>query len=211
MALIQFTRNHDDLSTDKGYQFKFNCDKCGNGYMSRFVPSAIGMAGSALQAAGNFFGGLLGRASSSAHELQRMAQGKGHDDAFAKAVEEAKVHFKQCSRCGKWVCPDVCWNAKRGLCEECAPDLAEEVAATQAEEQVRQAKEKIAKQDLLQGVDVVSEATVRCPKCDKDVKGGKFCPECGAKLQETSECPKCGTAVAPGTKFCPECGTRMGG
>jgi len=209
MALIQFTRNHEDLSTDKGYQFKFMCDKCGNGYLSRFVPSAVGLAGSALQAAGSFFGGLLGRASYSARELQRMAQGKGHDDAFVKAVEEAKGHFKQCSRCGAWVCPEVCWNAKRGLCEACAPDLAEEVAAAQAEAQIQQAKEKIATQDLIRGVDVVSEATVRCPACDAQVKGGKFCPECGARLQTVSECPKCGTAVQPGAKFCPECGNKM--
>jgi hypothetical protein len=36
MTLVPFVQNHDDLSTDRGYQFKFHCDKCGNGYMSRF-------------------------------------------------------------------------------------------------------------------------------------------------------------------------------
>jgi hypothetical protein len=50
MAMIQFVRNYDDLSTDRGYQFKFYCDKCGNGYMSRFQPSVIGTAGSLLRA-----------------------------------------------------------------------------------------------------------------------------------------------------------------
>ena len=30
MALIQFTRNHTNHSTDKGYQFEFFCDRCGN-------------------------------------------------------------------------------------------------------------------------------------------------------------------------------------
>ena len=34
MALIQFTKNHSDHSTDKGYQFEFFCDRCGNGFMS---------------------------------------------------------------------------------------------------------------------------------------------------------------------------------
>jgi hypothetical protein len=29
MALIQFTKNHSDHSTDKGYQFEFFCDRCG--------------------------------------------------------------------------------------------------------------------------------------------------------------------------------------
>jgi hypothetical protein len=32
-SLIQFVANYDDLSTDKGFQFKFHCDKCRNGYM----------------------------------------------------------------------------------------------------------------------------------------------------------------------------------
>ena len=36
MALIQFTKNHSDHSTDRGFQFEFFCDKCGNGYMTRF-------------------------------------------------------------------------------------------------------------------------------------------------------------------------------
>ena len=27
MSLIQFTRNHSDRSTDKGYQFEFFCDE----------------------------------------------------------------------------------------------------------------------------------------------------------------------------------------
>ena len=42
MTLIQFTENHEDLSTDQGYQFKFFCDRCRNGYMSSFQASALG-------------------------------------------------------------------------------------------------------------------------------------------------------------------------
>ena len=60
MPLIQFTRNHTDHSTDRGYQFEFFCDRCGNGFMSEFKPSAVGMAGSALRAASSIFGGILG-------------------------------------------------------------------------------------------------------------------------------------------------------
>src|SRR5918997_1461118 len=51
MALIKFVRNYDDLSTDRGYQFKFYCDKCGNGFLSNFENSTIGTAGSLLRAA----------------------------------------------------------------------------------------------------------------------------------------------------------------
>ena len=40
MALIRFTRNHTDHSTDKGFQFEFFCDRCGNGFEAgtRFCP-----------------------------------------------------------------------------------------------------------------------------------------------------------------------------
>jgi len=34
MALIKFTRNHNDLSTDQGFQFESFCDRCGSGYQS---------------------------------------------------------------------------------------------------------------------------------------------------------------------------------
>ncbi len=39
---IAFVQNYQDLSTDRGYQFKFNCDHCNNGFMtaSRRRPSA---------------------------------------------------------------------------------------------------------------------------------------------------------------------------
>ena len=71
MGMIQFVNNYDDLSTDKGYQFKFHCDKCGNGYMSRYQPSLTGAGGSLLSAAGDIFGGWLRSAGNSAHEIQR--------------------------------------------------------------------------------------------------------------------------------------------
>ena len=54
-ALIRFVASYDDLSTDKGFRFKFHCKTCRNGYMSRFQPNAIGIAGSLLQAARPFF------------------------------------------------------------------------------------------------------------------------------------------------------------
>jgi hypothetical protein len=41
MSSVEFTDNYEDLSTDKGYQFKFYCEHCGNGYMSSFKPSML--------------------------------------------------------------------------------------------------------------------------------------------------------------------------
>ena len=48
MPTVEFTGNYEDLSTDRGYQFKFYCEKCGNGYMSTFKASKMGMATSML-------------------------------------------------------------------------------------------------------------------------------------------------------------------
>jgi hypothetical protein len=59
MAMIEFVNNYEDLSTDRGYQFRFHCDKCGNGFMSRFETSTIGAAGSLLRAASRFLGGWV--------------------------------------------------------------------------------------------------------------------------------------------------------
>src|ERR1043166_4541065 len=142
MARIEFTGNYEDLSTDKGYQFKFYCEKCGNGYMSSFKTSTLGMANSALQAAGNLLGGIFGRAASSAYEIQRAVGGPAHDAALREAVEEIRPLFKQCTRCGQWVCGPVCFNAKAQLCETCAPDLDEELASAQAEAAKQQVFEK---------------------------------------------------------------------
>ena len=57
MALIQFVRNYDDLSSDRGFQFKFHCDKCGNGFMTQFETSTVGMAESVLVVASSLLGG----------------------------------------------------------------------------------------------------------------------------------------------------------
>lgn len=209
MSLIRFTENYEDLSTDRGYQFKFFCDKCGNGYMSSFQMSVTGAAGGLLRAAGNLFGGVLGQAGDSAYEIQRTVGGKAHDEALRKAVEEVKGHFKQCSRCGKWVCPENCWNHKRGLCENCAPDVEEEMAAAQATATKDQIWEKAATTDYTKNLDMTTEAVAFCPQCGAKTQGSKFCPECGAKLRAKSECPKCGAEVEAGSKFCPECGARM--
>src|SRR5437764_3503327 len=130
IAMIQFVQNYDDLSTDRGFQFKFHCDKCGNGFMSHFQPSTLGTAGSLLRAAGDLFGGWASSAGNSAYEMQRAVGGKAHDEALMKAVAEGKEHFHQCSRCGRWVCPEVCWNANAGQCEDCAPDFQEEMATS---------------------------------------------------------------------------------
>jgi len=209
MSLIQFTRNHSDHSTDKGYQFEFFCDRCHNGFMSGFAPSAIGLASSAARTLGSIFGGVLGNVGGSAYEIERAVQGPGHDKAFREAIEEAKPNFHQCPKCTSWVCQATCWNPKRMLCYNCAPDVETELASAQVQAQVDQMRDKVRQQDLTKGMDLTSEATAACPSCGAHTQGSKFCPECGKPLRPKDECPRCGTHVEFGTKFCPECGNKM--
>ncbi|MEA2174246.1 MAG: hypothetical protein QOD00_1838 [Blastocatellia bacterium] len=229
MALIQFVHNYEDLSTDKGYQFKFYCDKCGNGYLSRFQPSVIGTAGSLLRAAGDLFGGWASSAGNSAYEIQRSVGGKGHDDALQKAVEEGKQHFHQCSRCGRWVCPEVCWNASAAQCEGCAPDYQEELASSHANAKAEAAREQIherARQtDYASKLDMSADAYIKapappapeaaiaspsCSSCGSPVGKAKFCPECGTPAAPPrATCAGCGHQPESPTKFCPECGAKM--
>jgi len=114
-----------------------------------------------------------------------------------------------CPKCSHWVCVTTCWNPKRGLCHECAPDVETELAAAQAQATVDQIKTKVAAQDLTKDIDLTSEAAALCPSCGARTQGAKFCPECGKPLRPKNECSRCGTKVEAGTKFCPECGNKM--
>jgi uncharacterized protein (UPF0212 family) len=205
MALIQFTENYDDLSTDMGYQFKFYCDRCHNGYMSTFQPSVVGTAGSLLRAAGSFFGGVLGSAGNSSYEVQRAVGGKAHDDALRHAVEEVRGKFHQCKRCGKWICPDTCWNKSRGMCLDCAPDIQAELAAAQVQATIDQINEGVRNVDFTKNLDLAGENAATCPKCGERVTG-KFCMSCGATIAPKAKCAKCSASFDVGAKFCPECG-----
>ena len=210
MANIPFTNNYQDQSTPRGYQFKFFCEKCGNGYLSAFQANKMGTAAAAAQAAASLFGGLFGGAARGAEELQQLTAGPQKDAALDAAVKEISPIFKQCTRCGNWVCEPICWNKKAGLCETCAPDMDEEIAAAQAAAARDQAFQKAREVDYLAQRDLAQVTGVKCPKCGAKTQGGKFCPDCGASLSAKRKCGHCG-AEADGTpKFCPECGKAYG-
>jgi len=216
MSLIKFTRNFTDHSNDTGYQFEFFCDHCGNGYRSSFQPSAMGMAGGFLRAAGSFFGGKLSQAAGASQYLKDSLRGPAQDKAFSAAVAEATPHFKQCTRCGKWVCPENCWNHKRNMCDGCAPDLEKESASIQSQVAVEQARQKAQSVDQIRGqvdvvgVEVAATGAAVCPHCNADTKGSKkFCPECGKALHTSSNCAKCNAKIEANAKFCGECGAKV--
>jgi hypothetical protein len=126
------------------------------------------------------------------------------------AVAEGKAYFKKCTRCGKWVCPETCWNPERGMCENCAPDLQEEAAAAQAEAAKEQIWEKAKTVDQTGGLDVGVKQMAVCPGCGAKVGAGKFCGECGKELRPKDACGACGAKMAPAAKFCGECGGKRG-
>lgn len=206
---IEFTGNYQDLSTDRGYQFKFFCQKCGNGYMSSYQPSTLGMARAAIEVANSIFGGVFGRAAAGAYEVQRAVGGKAHDDALKQAVAEIRPKFNQCTRCGNWVCEPVCWNHQAGLCESCAPDFHQERAAAQAEATREQVHAKAREHDWTAGRDVTEVRSASCSACGAAVGDAKFCPECGTALAVRRTCSGCGAETQPGAKFCGECGQRQ--
>ena len=213
--MIQFVANYQDLSTDKGYQFRFNCDKCGNGFLSPFETSLLGAGAGLLRAAGDLFGGVFSSAGNSAYDIQRAIGGKGHDDALRKAAQAGKQHFHQCTRCGHWVCPEVCWNAKAGLCETCAPDEQTELSAQKAQATAEQIAAKAREQNYVADLDFSKGGgTAQCQCGAKIGDGARFCPECGtpsAHVQAKPHfCTACGVKMEAGMKFCAECGTRAG-
>jgi double zinc ribbon protein len=220
MGATAFTRNHRDHSNDTGYQFEFFCDKCGNGYRSTFQASALGVGSKIAKGLGALFGGnKLWGAGVAADHLKDGLRGQGWDDAFKKAIDEIKPKFHQCTRCGIWVCPEVCWNAERGMCENCAPDLAEEAASAQAHIAADQAKEKLRSVDQVKGFDPNAQYGIagQCPGCStKLAPGAKFCAGCGKPVAAPGIsnakvfCTGCGTQLPPGSKFCSGCGTATG-
>ena len=210
MANIAFTNNYQDLSSQRGFQFKFMCERCGNGYMSTFEANKLGAASAAANVAASLLGGFFGRAAQTTDQLQSLVAGSQHDTALDAAVQEIRPLFKQCTRCGSWVCEPVCWNKKAGLCEVCAPDLDEEVASAQAQAAREQAQQKARTVDYLGQRDLAQVSAAVCPTCGAKTQGGKFCPECGASVATRRKCAACG-AEADGTpKFCPECGKPYG-
>jgi hypothetical protein len=214
LASQAFTKNHRDHSNDNGFQFEFFCDKCGNGFRSSFKTNALGMAASLLRAAGAIFGGSIRGAGRGAEHVKDAFRGPAWDAAFHEAIEESRPKFRQCTLCGTWVCPAICWNAERGLCETCAPNLGEHAPAMQASAALEQAREKIRNADQLRGADVhaAPAAVVSCDQCSAALApGARFCAQCGAPTSAPTPkyCTSCGASLAASSRFCPGCGSAV--
>lgn len=212
METIEFTSNYSDLSTEKGFQFEFTCNRCGSGFRTTFQPSTTGTLSTILDTAGSIFGGILGTASNISDTVHSAGWTQARDSALSKAIQEIKPHFVQCPKCSEWVCKQNCWNEKKGLCKQCAPDLGVEMAAAQSSKSVEEvwAHAKMSAEDKhLSEEDWRKGIRATCPSCNKPLSGNvKFCPECGAAIHSENKCKKCGSKLEPNAKFCPECGEK---
>ena len=210
MPVIEFTDNYQDLSTDQGFQFKFMCERCGDGYMSSFQPNTLGLAGGLLRGAGNLLGGIFGQAGSTAYEIQQAVGGPQHDAALRAAVDEVKPLFHKCRRCGNWLCEQVCWNRTARMCKQCAPVAEEEETSLRAERVRHSVANDIEAEEEQRLAAKQKQAAAACPECGVPTMGKKFCPGCGAKLAAAAAfCGECGAKLTPGAKFCGDCGAQQ--
>jgi hypothetical protein len=85
---IKFTSNYVDKSTDTGYKFQFFCDRCGNGYKSRFQASMTGTMSTVLSGASSLLGGFFSSASDVSDRVKSATWEKAHDEALEKPGDE---------------------------------------------------------------------------------------------------------------------------
>lgn len=208
--IIPFTDNYNDLSNDRGYQFEFRCERCGNGYRSDYQMDKVAAGKGLLKGLGRLTGGKIAELGWASDEVvDRSTNSPAKDRALTKAVEDVIDQFKQCRGCGNWVCIPVCWNDEIGQCLVCSPSVADEISKAQAAAQVEQIQQKVREVDHTKDLDLTTRAKVKCPDCGAATEGGKFCPDCGKPLSKVKHCTNCGAAVKGKAKHCAECGEKV--
>jgi hypothetical protein len=192
MTAIQFTRNHSDHSTDKGYQFEFFCDRCGNGFKSEFKASMTGYATGAIRAAGSIFGGVFGRAGAGAYEIERAIQGPGHDRHSGASGDQPQFASAEVHALGV---PDH-------LLEPAPWPLRARRARNRGRRRSpprRSGEDRDG--DLTRELDSAGAAAPRRAARPR----AKFCLSAGPGRRTTW----CGTKFEAKSRFCPECGQKL--
>ncbi|HUK80540.1 MAG TPA: hypothetical protein VLU91_07760, partial [Nitrososphaerales archaeon] len=141
MVLRDFVKNYEDVSDQNGYSFKFMCDICGDGFLTKYreAPFAkakglLGAASSLSSGLGGRFGGFGGSAGGGSSAAGYMADSRwreAHEKALDEAIAEARGHFTKCPGCTKYV-DATCWNEQALMCVECSPRQAVTVQKARA-------------------------------------------------------------------------------
>lgn len=217
---LHFSDNYRDAciqtGTGAGFQFEFYCECCNDTWRSPFEPYRSGQASGWLRQAGNLAGSLLGsigyQLDDAADGVARAGWGTARDAAFKRAIGAAEAHFHRCARCHDYVC-GRCWSSERGLCRDCAPDIATEVQAARHAGALETATENAhtAGQAVGARIEVKADRQLVCPGCGTEGRGAKFCPQCGLKLEAPMQCSACHAALPSSSRFCPECGHGVAG
>ena len=140
-----------------------------------------------------------------ADSAQQITDRDARDKALQKASNEIMPLFHRCVRCNNWV-DETCFNKARGLCVNCAPNLAAEMEAERSSVEISQMRDAVQGQQIFSG-DTSARAT-ECPSCGKPVGSEKFCGNCGTPLG-VAKCSKCGAELAADTRFCGNCGNKV--
>src|SRR5262249_40015899 len=156
----------------------FNCERCGNGYMSSYQANKLGMAGGFLRGASSLIGSSLGRGADSAYEVQKAVGGKQHDSALRDAVKEIKPLLKQCRNCGNWLCEQVCWNKTANMCKQCAPVAEEIETRVRAQFVETQVQNDTFLEENIRMSERGKEVAANCADCGAATMGKRFCPGC---------------------------------
>ena len=215
---LWFSSDYHDMSVewgqDAGFQFEFYCQRCRDTWRSGFDPYKAARAAGWIRRASNMASGAANSIGIDVAEgIDGMVQSgwhKARDKSFQQAIDAAAEHFNRCGRCSNYVC-DRCFTVDRGMCLNCAPDLAAEVESARAHGLVDAAANRARDLGATQAleVDVVTEKQLVCIQCGTETHGAKFCPECGHKQVAEGTCGGCSAQVPTGSRFCPECGQRQ--
>jgi hypothetical protein len=222
-----FTKRYLDRSSPIAYRFQFYCDRssnlsidlkeptiiktsgdCAYAFLSTFQPNAAGTVAKVVKAANILINSAKKENLAAASEALNLAQrDKYWEEAFDKAVEEAKPNFHQCPQCKRWVCVQNCWREEENQCLGCLTGSpASEITLSKAQQFFTKVWENVQS-----AVDIkIEKQSDICPHCGSRHGGGKYCGMCGESVEKETliYCGQCGEALSSSStiKFCPNCG-----
>jgi hypothetical protein len=183
MPNIAFASNYTDLSSERGFQFKFFCGKCGNGYMSTFESNKVGAAASAVNLAASLFGGIFGGWPNGALDPKYVA-GPQHDSCLGCGGAGDQPALQAMHPLWSVGLRARVLEPESRICETCAPESRREIAAAQA----NAAKQQVTERCGTSTTRTARPGASRRPTLSqlrRKTQGGKFCP--GVRHQHQPE------------------------